>query len=253
MLQTFAGGRLFGARTGDASPRVLALHGWARTHRDFDAVLSPPGEPPIDAVALDLPGFGAAPAPDGPWGAARYAECVAAVLPEMRAPVVVVGHSFGGRVAAHLAASHPEEVGALVVVASPVLRVRPPRRPAPAFRLVRALHRARLVGDERMERARRRYGSADYRAAAGVMRQVHVRAVAESDEAALDAVTCPVTLVWGDDDATVPLEVAAAALERLRARPAAAPAELVVVPGAGHLLPLAAPDELRRAVEAYLG
>ena len=254
MLQTFAAGRLVGSRTGDAEPRVLALHGWGRSHRDFDAVLKPAtGERPLDALALDLPGFGATPPPPEAWGAARYAEHVGAVLDEMKTPVVVLGHSFGGRVAVHLAASRPGDVGALVLAAVPLVRLGPPRRPAPPYRLVRALHSAGLVGDERMERARRRYGSADYRAATGVMRQVHVRSVGESYEHELDVVGCPVTLVWGDDDATVPLAVARAALARLSARPAATPAELVVCPGAGHLLPLTAPGELRRAVERHLG
>lgn len=253
MLQTFADGRLFGGRTGDGPPRVLALHGWGRTHADFDAMLHPAGgAPAIDALALDLPGFGATPAPEEAWGAADYAARVAEVLPEMQAPVVVVGHSFGGRVALHLAASRPDAVHALVLAAAPVLRLRPPRRPAPAYRLVRALHRVGIVSDERLERARRRYGSEDYRSAAGIMRRVHGRAVGETDEAQLDALTRPVTLVWGDDDTAVPLEVARLALARLRAAPTAADAELIVVAGAGHLVPLRAPDELRRAVEAYL-
>ena len=101
-----------------------------------------------------------------------------------------------------------------------------------------------------MEAARSRYGSADFRAAQGIMRQVLSRVVAESYEAQLDAVTCPATLVWGDDDPTAPLAVAEAALARLRA---GAPAsELIVCPGAGHLLPLTAPGALRRAIQRHL-
>jgi len=253
VLQTFAEGRLFGSRTGDGVPRVLALHGWGRSHRDFDAVVKPAGGgEALDAVAIDLPGFGATPAPPSPWGAAEYAESVAAVLAEMKAPVVVLGHSFGGRVAVHLAASRPEEVAAVVLASVPLLRTASPRRPAAAFRLVRALHRARVVGDETMERMRRRYGSADYRAASGVMRQVHVRAVNETYEQQLDAMVCPVTLVWGDDDATVPLGIGEAALARLRGRPTDAQADLVVCSGAGHLVPLSAPGAVRKAVERHL-
>ena len=55
----------------------------------------------------------------------------------------------------------------------------------------------RLVSDDAMEAARQRFGSADYRAAQGIMREVLVRAVNETDEAQLDAVRCPVHLVWG--------------------------------------------------------
>ncbi len=97
-----------------------------------------------------------------------------------------------------------------------------------------------------MERARQRYGSADYRAAQGIMRDVLVRLVNERYDDALAAVRCPVELVWGDDDADVPVDSA-------RALAAALPqAHLTVCPGAGHLLPVTAPAELRAAVERAL-
>ena len=62
------------------------------------------------------------------------------------------------------------------------------QRVAPAYRVIRRLHTLRLVSDDAMEAARQRYGSADYRAAQGIMRQVLVRAVNETYEAQLDAV-----------------------------------------------------------------
>ena len=93
-----------------------------------------------------------------------------------------------------------------------------------------------------MEAARQRYGSADYRAAQGVMRQVLVKTLAERYDDALAAIECPVRLVWGDDDAEVPLAVAEAVVGRLDR------CELTVCPGAGHLTPLSAPQALRRAV-----
>jgi pimeloyl-ACP methyl ester carboxylesterase len=252
VLRTFAGGRLFGTRTGDGEPRVLALHGWGRTHRDFDAVLRPVDASELAAIAVDLPGFGAAPPPTEPWGSAGYADFVGPVLEEMATPVVVLAHSFGGRVAVHLAAARPDAVHALVLTGVPLLRLGPARRPRLGYRAVRALHRFGVVSEERMEHARRRYGSVDYAAASGVMRQVHGRIVAESYEAQLDVIGCPVTLVWGEDDTTVPLGVAQAGLARLRDADAERAVDLVVLPRAGHLVPLVAPAALRAAVERHL-
>lgn len=244
MLKAFAGGRLFGTLHGTPPPRVVALHGWGRTSRDFDAALSG-----LDALALDLPGFGATPEPPEPWGAAGYASAVAPVLDEADEPVVVVGHSFGGRVAVHLAATAPDRVRALVLTGVPL--VRPPgavrRKPALSFRVARALHRRGLVGDERMERLRQRYGSADYRAAHGVMRAVHVTAVNETYEEQLRAVRCPVELLWGEGDTDVPLSVAEAAATLLGDA-----ATVTVLPGVGHLVPTSAPDDLRAAVARAL-
>lgn len=242
VLSAFASGRLFGAVHGSAAPSVLALHGWGRTSADFDAVLGD-----LDAVALDLPGFGATPVPPEAWGAVDYAEAVAPVLADMAIPVVVLGHSFGGRAAIHLAASQPDQVAALVLTGVPLVKVpggsSKSRRPPFGYRVARALHRRGVLPDDRMEALRRRHGSADYRAATGVMRDVLVRVVNETYEEQLDAITCPVELVWGEDDADVPVAVARAAAARL-----GGPVNLTVVPGAGHFTPRTAPAELRAAI-----
>jgi pimeloyl-ACP methyl ester carboxylesterase len=247
VLRTFAEGRLFGSVTGDAPPRVLALHGWARTHRDFDTVVAGEGHDPLAALALDLPGFGASPPPPAAWGAEAYAEMVGDVLGDMESPVVVLGHSFGGRVALHLAAQRPEAVRALVLTGVPLLHpLGRHNRVALAYRVTRRLHRMKIVSDAAMEAARQRFGSADYRAAQGIMRQVLVRVVNETYEPQLDAISCPVHLVWGGDDTVAPLEVAERGLTRL------AQGDLAVHPGVGHLTPLLVPSALRAAVDACL-
>jgi pimeloyl-ACP methyl ester carboxylesterase len=241
MLQAYAGGRLFGTAFGSGAPRVVALHGWARSHADFARVLDG-----LDAVALDLPGFGATPPPPEAWGARQYAEAVAPVLEELTEPAVVVGHSFGGKVGVHLAAGWPDRVAALVLTGVPLVRLGSGRTPALRYRIGRALHRRGVLGDEAMERLRQRYGSPDYRAAQGIMRAVHVVSVNETFEDELRAVRCPVELVWGDDDAEVPPAVAEAAAGMLR------DASITLCPGAGHMVPLTAPDVLRAAIDRQL-
>ena len=244
VLSALPGG-LLGARQGNPPATVVALHGWQRSHADFDAVLAG-----LDAVAPDLPGFGATPPPPAAWGSADYA---AAVLPLCGEgpPVVLVGHSFGGKVAATLAAAHPERVAALVLTGAPVLRPADQARPRAslAHRLARGLHRAGLISDARMEARRRRAGSDDYRAAEGAMRDVLVRSIAEMDDGtyrrALGALRCPVELVWGERDTAAPPAVAheAAAL--------VADARVTILPGIGHLTPTDAPAELRAAIDRH--
>jgi pimeloyl-ACP methyl ester carboxylesterase len=196
----------------------------------------------MQAIALDLPGFGASPAPPDAWGAAEYAEAILPVLDEFESPAVVVGHSFGGRIAVLLAAGHPDRIAGLVLTGAPVIRPASRRKPALGFRAKRLIHRMGLLSDARMESARSRYGSADYRAAMGVMREVLVKAVGESYEELLPKIVCPVELVWGSDDDEVPLALAKAAAERLPR------VKLTLCPGAGHFTPTTAPDALRAAI-----
>lgn len=241
MLKAYAGGRVFGRRYGSGEPNVLALHGWGRTHADFDPVLAP-----LDAVALDLPGFGASPVPPEAWGSAEYAGAVEPVLREWDRPIVLLGHSFGGRVAVQVAASMPELVRTLVLTGTPLIRRRPRGRAPFGFRLRKALHRAHLLSDRGMEAARDRYGSRDYRMAKGVMRQVLVRAINESYEDVMPRVTCPVELVWGERDTEVGVDVAREAVELFP------DARLTVLAGVDHFVPTAAPDALRDIVVAHL-
>jgi len=246
VLSALAGGRLIGARYGSPPARVVAFHGWRRTHADFDEVLVG-----LDAVAPDLPGFGAAAPPSTVWGAGEYADAVVPLCEE-GPPVVVVGHSFGGRVAVLLAARHPSRVAALIVTGAPLLRPagQPVPRAALRYRVARRLNRAGVLSDARMDARRRRSGSDDYRLAEGVMRDVLVRAVAETDDGtyrrALAAVRCPVEFVWGDRDGAAPPAIA------FEAATLTAQSEVTVLQGVGHLTPCEAPAALRAAVERHL-
>ncbi len=243
-LTTFAAGRLFGARHGTGRPWVLALHGWSRSHRDFDAVLDG-----LDALALDLPGFGAAPAPPQGWSTAEYGRWIAPVLDEMAQPVVVLGHSFGGRVAVHLGAAASERVAALVLSGVPLVDPAGTsrRRPPAAFRAGRALYRAGLIGDARMAALRHRHGSPDYRASAGVMREVLVKAVGEDGRygPVLGSYGGPVELVWGQADTAAPVGMARAAAE------AYPQANLQILGGVDHFTPQHAPDAIRAALDRH--
>ncbi len=239
-LRAYANGAVFVEEHPGDGPPVLALHGWGRTRGDLAAVLA--GR---HSLAVDLPGFGASPEPPAGWGGAAYADCMAQVLAEIAGPpVVVLGHSFGGRVAAHLGAAHPERVAAILFAGTPLLRPPGHRGPSWRFRLARAAWRAGLVSDERMEQRRRRHGSADYRMASPRMREVLVAAVNEEYPDQLRRLSCPVAFCWGSLDTAAPLAEARRAAEHV--------ANLVafdVVPGVGHDVHRDAPEALQAALD----
>jgi pimeloyl-ACP methyl ester carboxylesterase len=237
---TVLAGDVLADRIGDGPPRVLALHGWARSGADFTEILRG-----CDALAVHLPGFGTTEPPPSAWGSVDYAEHLVAGVADV-APLVVVGHSFGGRVAVRLAAAHPELVSALVLTGVPLVRATPPPRPALRLRVAKRLRAAHLVPPSVVDRIRRNSGSADYRAAQGVMRDVLVRVVGEDYVHDLARLTMPVQLVWGADDDAAPLAGARLAAEVLGV-------EVEVVPGAGHLLEGAVADAVRTRVLAALG
>ena len=240
-LRSFADGAFFAEVYGSGSPTVLALHGWGRRGNDFAKALE--GH---SGIAPDLPGFGASPVPDEVIGADAYADIVAHALDSFDRPPVLVGHSFGGRVAVCLAAKHPEKVGDLVLTGVPLIRLETGRRPAVGYRFARWLNTIGVISDERMEREKKKRGSADYRAADGVMRDILVTVVNESYEGQLGRIGGRVHLLWGADDREVPVSVAEAASALL------ADSKLEILPDVGHFLPLEAPEDLRRAIAEAL-
>ena len=228
---------------------MLALHGWGRRGRDFSRALHD-----IPSLAPDLPGFGASPSPGEVIGAEGYADLVEPLLDEFETPPLVVGHSFGGRVATCLASRHPDAVSGMVLTGAPVVRLQAASKPSASYRLIRALHRLGLVSEDRIEAVRRRVGSSDYRNASGVMRDILVKVVNESYENQLGRIDCPVALVWGRSDREVPVAVAERALEVLAESGASGrTSDLKVIEGVGHNLPLEDPQALREVLLAMLG
>ncbi len=249
MLRSFCDGTIFADRVGTDRPSVVALHGWGRDRSDLAGCVAG-----YDALSPDLPGFGASPPPPEPWGAADYATQISRVIAEATdEPVVVVGHSFGGRVGTCLAAAHPDQVAGLLLTGVPLLRpeesgARAPRGPL-SYRLVKRLHQLHLVSDERLEQAKRTHGSADYRNATGVMRDVLVRSVHETYAAELARLSGPVELVWGEHDTAAPVSVARQAQAILEQ--AGAPVHLTVVVG-GHDAPIRQPEAMRAGLDRLL-
>jgi len=188
---------------------LIWAHGWGQTH----AALLPLAQAmrrSARSTLVDLPGFGASPAPPGPWGTADYADAMAEWLGSLPpARRIWIAHSFGCRVGLQLAARHPETLAGLCLIAAAGL---PPQR-SPwagarvtarrwAFRLARQFTPEGPARD----RLRQRFGSADYRAA-GPLRPILVKAVGEDLTAAAQAVRVPAVLLYGDQDRETPPEM----------------------------------------------
>lgn len=106
-------------------PLLLALHGLTG-HGGRWAALSRDHLPETRIVAPDLRGHGRSTGLP-PWDFERVvADLVELLAEETDGPVPVVGHSFGGAAALHLAATHPELVSSLILL-DPAIGIDPAR------------------------------------------------------------------------------------------------------------------------------
>ena len=211
---------------------VVLLHGWGCSIDIWKGVIADL-ERGFRVWAIDFPGFGASPAPKEVWGmeeyTANFEEFIKAAGIENP---ILVGHSFGGRVAIRYAARN--SVSKIVLVDAAGVK---PRRSIGyyvkvySFKLMKKVLPL-LIGPVRaekiIERRRSKSGSSDYNALSGTMRGTFVKVVNEDLKKFMPSIAAPTLLVWGDRDTATPISDARIMEKRIP------DAGLVVFKGAGH-------------------
>jgi pimeloyl-ACP methyl ester carboxylesterase len=217
----------------------------------------------------DLPGHGGSTALPAVAGLEPFADRVALVAQrEGMLPATVVGHSLGGMIVLRMALRRPEDVRAIVLAAAAGLSVGNivGRQLLSVFSTIRP---GRLAGRYRGWVSRspllRRFvfGFVSVADPVGLTDEAvegflaaHLLHTdvdsawqalrADDPRQELEAVRCPVLVLWGAEDVQLPLDDAFEYTRRLRAR-------LRVIPGCGHLLIGERPDACNHAIEDFLG
>lgn len=207
------------ARTGAAganAPAVLLLHGWARTLKDFDGLAGRLAAvfPGHAFLQIDLPGFGASPlqAAAG-YNLDDYCTTLRLFMEKVGvARAVLIGHSLGGRIAVKFAASYPDRVEKLVLIASAGI-------PPQSWRLT-LLGAGRIFFKTvfwafrdfafilRLENLLGAiFGGPDYRATATYrpLRETLKKVLAEDLRPDAAQISAPTLLLWGRNDQITPL------------------------------------------------
>ena len=102
------------------APPIVCLHGVTSYGGRFDGLAEPLADR-YHVMGLDLLGHGHSPW-EPPWDVDAHLDAIVASVPDE--PAVWVGHSFGGRLVAELAARDPDRVERVVLL-DPALRVLP--------------------------------------------------------------------------------------------------------------------------------
>jgi len=209
----------------------VLLHGNGEDHHVFDRMVPTLGAGRM-LVGVDSRAHGRSPRGHGPLRIATMADDVAHVLAELGVGGAdVLGFSDGGNIALELAVRHPEAVGRLVVVGANLVPTGLSARALADVRLRHAVHAAlaRVVPPLRVTAER-------------LALMVDDPCLGPADLAHVQA---PTLVVVGEHDVVRPAHT------RLVAD-AIPDARLVVVPGAGHMLPTERPHRLGALVAEFL-
>jgi pimeloyl-ACP methyl ester carboxylesterase len=119
-----AGGTLVRAvRAGQGDTTILLIHGFGESLTTWRAVFDPLAAR-AKVVAIDLPGFGVSQKPDTLYSLGAQTERLSRFIDRwIEGPLIVMGHSMGGELAASLALARPDRIGLVVLVAPAGYRI----------------------------------------------------------------------------------------------------------------------------------
>ena len=230
------------------SAALIILHGWSLSgdhYQELATLLSDD----FYVLVPDLPGFGKTPAPKNPYDVSAYVSTVKKFIKDQGiSEVIIVGHSFGGRIGMKLAHTCPKLVKALVLTGTPGVE---------KFKVKRSLKRAiywtaakgmKIVSFvPAVKRLRQRfYSNRDFGNVEGVMKDTFLKVIREDLTPIAKKIKQPTLLLWGARD-TLALIYDAEKMLKLIPH-----SYLKIFTKVGHKLPYEKPHEFAREVVQFL-
>ena len=192
---------------------IVLLHGWGSNIKLFANLIELLSKK-YTVVAMDMPGFGESQEPPSAWCVDDYVDFVLEFLKAYDTKeVMLLGHSFGGRVIIKLNSRKqlPFKVTKVILVDSAGIMPQTSNKKSwrtRYYKMGKAFLSTKLmqkIAPDALENFRKKMGSADYAAASPVMRQVLVKVVNEDLEPYIPNIKCPTLLIWGVNDTATPL------------------------------------------------
>jgi len=246
---------------------VVLVHGFSVPSFIWDPTFTGLAEKGFRVVRYDLFGRGYSDRPDVVYDQALFARQLYALLDAVgfTAPINLAGLSMGGAIAVGFAAEHPERVRTLALLS-------PAGFPVPATRvfgimrlpwvgewlldrfaekfIVAGLARDSFVQEHMTEFADRYRVQMQYpgfkRALLSTLRHGPISTMAEAYQT-VGKLACPVLLIWGRDDKTVPFAIN----EKVRA--AIPRAEFHPIDNAGHIAHYEKPEVVNPLLASFFG
>ncbi len=240
---------------------ILFLHGmWCNHHAFDDVVAGLAGG--YRTVCPDLRGHGVSSVPSQAWSVKDLAIDQRRILDALAIEkTVVVGHSLGGMAALHMALHDPSRLGGLVLLSTSAAAEKPERRSQLSLMSMtinmggmnrwlagRVAHAFFSPAFARRSRGQVRAWRAQLRAMPKPALLQALAAVRDRPSVwdRLDAIATP-TLVMGTRDDSIADPAHAADMARRLAN-----AQLIMLPGSGHALPMEHPQELIKALGRFI-
>lgn len=180
---------------------VVLLHGWGQNISMMDPI-GKGLDKDFHITIVDLPGFGNSAEPPYGFTVYDYYEVLCELFDKLKIKnPIIIGHSFGGRLAIIYAAKR--NVEKLVLLSSPFKRST--KKNTFKVKLLKFMKKVPII-KELEGYMKTKIGSTDYKNASSIMRSVLVNTVNEDLTEYLKQIDVPTILIWGDLDSAVSIE-----------------------------------------------
>lgn len=182
----------------EAENYLVILPGWMHVAETWHQIAQKLNKK-YKVVVLDFPGFGKTPKPSDNFDTYSYASFVQAFLKKLGiSEAIVLGHSFGGRVATILAAN-TNLVEKLILVDSAGIE-KPTGNQKIKTCIARTLSPLKKLLPEKLTyKVTNLVGSPDYNQAGG-MRKIFTQIISQDLTHLLPKIKVPTLILWGDKD-----------------------------------------------------
>lgn len=221
---------------------LIYLHGWGQNIQMMEPIAKPFNKK-YNILIIDLPGFGLSDEPKEVWDLYEYSSLVDNIrLKEKMKDPIVIGHSFGGKVAICYALKYkPKKI---VLLASPYRKKE--SKVSLKTKVLKSMMKVPLI-NKLGDYAKKYIGSTDYKNASVMMRNILVKHVNLDLTDEVKNIKCPTLLIWGTHDAAVPYEDATL-LEKLVPN-----AGLVTYEGCTHYAYLERLNQTVNVLNSFIG
>lgn len=246
MIEIINDTKLNFTKSGDKGKDVILLHGWGQNRIMMEAIenfLS------LHFVVynLDLPGFGESDEPKRAYSVEDYSEFLRAfIIKEEIEEPILIGHSFGCRIALHYALKYP--VNRMVLTGAAGIRDKRGLKwylKTYSYKLGKKVLSLPIF-KKQLAAMQDKVGSEDYRNASGIKRETLVKVVNDDVTPFLKDIKTETLLVFGTNDEATPL-AKGEMMEKLMPN-----ATLVVFEGDDHYAYFHQAQRFNMVLEAFL-
>lgn len=230
-------------------PTVVFLHGWQDNLHTFDGLVRRLADS-RRIIRLDLPGFGESESPKTAWDLDNYVRFTVDFINKLNIQVdVLVGHSFGGRIAIKGVAAGIIKTNKIILIASAGIAKKNLLRNSVLKILAKIIGLATYIPPLVFWREKIRVKlytviGSDY-SRAGALKETFLRIVGEDLVSSAGKIAKPTLLIWGSDDTETPLS------DGKRLSKLIHNSKLKVISGAGHLIHREKPEEVAALIKNF--